>query len=162
MGRGKRFGLPALALFAVANVGVTWSRFNSTLYPYSIQQPSSFRHIILRETSGVMADYFFPSLGSFTTNLNVKAVPGRSADNEARIIRSLGGQHVRRTGWAHLAGQREPVMGADFKTLAGRWTIERVTFVSRGYVWYITMSYEEKYRKIRPTLLRMMQSFRLR
>jgi hypothetical protein len=62
----------------------------------------------------------------------------------------------------YLAGRREPLIRADFKGLPGRWTIERVSFVARGLVWYITASYDVRYRNLRPTLLRMMRSFRLR
>jgi hypothetical protein len=162
MGRGKRYSLPAIALFTAVNVGVTWSRFNSTIYPYSIAQPSSFRHIAMPNASGAQVDYFFPSLGSSITNLNVWAQRDHSPPDDGAFLRGQGGKNVHRTEWMYLAGRREPLIRADFKGLPGRWTIERVSFVARGLVWYITASYDVRYRNLRPTLLRMMRSFRLR
>jgi hypothetical protein len=165
MGVGKLRRIPAAVAFGVASVGVVWSPFASTIYPYSISQPSSFRHIVIRDTADVPVDYFFPSLGSSTTNLHIKAVPGHETgiQDEVNMLRDLGGHHVRRTGWIRLAGQRLAVLCADFNTYAGQYTIERVSFTARGLVWNMTASYDLKYRKkIRPTLLRMMRSFRLR
>jgi len=165
MGVGKLRKIPAAVAFGAAGVGVVWSPFSSTIYPYSISQPSSFKHIVIRDTANIPVDYFFPALGSSTTNLHVKAVPGSESaiQDQVKVLRDLGGQHIRRTGWMQLAGQRLALICADFNTYAGRYTIERVSFTARGLVWDITASYDLKFRKkIRPTLLRMMRSFRLR
>ena len=163
MGRGRVFGLPGVAAFTLASIGVTWSVFNSTIYPYTISQPSSFRHVVLRDSSDQPVDYFFPSpLGSTTTNLHIQADPERGSVNEMAHLRGAGGRNVHLIGWMQLAGERVPLVHGDFKGLAGRWTIEEVAFSARGMVWYITASYDLKYRSLRPILLRMMRSFRLR
>ena len=165
MGVGKLRKIPAAVAFGAASVGVVWSPFSSTIYPYTISQPSSFRHIVIRDASNVPVDYFFPGLGSSTTNLNVRAVPGHETgiQDQVKGLRDNGGQNIRRSGWMQLAGQRLALICADFNNLAGRYTEERVSFAARGMVWSITASYDHKYRKkIRATLLRMMRSFRLR
>jgi hypothetical protein len=165
MGVGKLHTIAAAVAFGAAGVGVVWSPFSSTIYPYSISQPSSFKHIVIRDASDVPIDYFFPALGSSTTNLNIKAVPGHETgiQDQVNLLRNNGGQHIRRSGWMQLAGQRLALLCADFNNLAGRYTEERVSFGARGMVWDLTASYDHKYKKIiRPVLLRMMRSFRLR
>ena len=164
MGRGKLYSIPVIGIFALAGVVVTWSRTSSTIYPYSIEQPSSFRHEVVRDGAlNVAGDFYWPTPpGSSITNLNVKAVPGSRVKDGSASLRSQSGRNVHRISWMHLAGQREPLIRADFKGIPGRWTIEQVTFVARGLVWYVTASYDVKYRKFRPMLLRMMKSFRLK
>ncbi len=163
MGRGKLSRIPAVVAFGLASVRIVWSPFSSATYPYAISMPSSFRAIVIHDISNVPVDYFFPPLSSSITNLNVKAVPGHTLTDEAKRLKELGGRHVRTSAWLHIADQRVPVICADFKGLTAQYTIERVTFLGRGMVWYVTASYDHRYRnKIRPTLLRMMRSFRLR
>jgi hypothetical protein len=152
--------MPAFALISLATIGVSWSRVNSSTYPYSLSQPSSYRHIVFRDTSDHDVDYYFPSLGSTITNLNVYARPGCGLPNQVAYFRSIGGQHPHRSGWITVSDHRLPLMKADFSVLAGRWTVERITFPNQGLVWYVTASYDVRYRSVRPTLLRMMRSFR--
>lgn len=153
----------AIALSAVltSGVSVTWSHFNSTTYPYTITQPSSYRHIVLRDTANRQVDYFFPSLGSFTTNVNVYAFPGATAPDEMQYLRSMGGQHVQRAGWLRLAGSRRQMVRADFRGVTGRWTMMQTDFVAHGLVWRLTASYDVRYSKLRGTLMRILRSFQL-
>lgn len=155
--------IPGIVTAAVAAAGITWIQFSSTLYPYTISQPSSFRHVVLRDNgSGRPGDYFYPVLGSTTTNLSVYAYPGRTALNQEDMLRMHGGEHVRRIGWLHLAGMRVPLVHADFRGLTGRWSVDQVSFVARGLVWVITTSCDPRYLSIHPTMMHMMRSFRLR
>jgi hypothetical protein len=165
MVRGKFYTVPVLALVALTATNamattVTWKRVSSNIYPYSIYQPSSFRHLVVRETSNLLADYYYPSLGSSITNLNVKATKGTLPKNP-ESNQSLTGRPAKRSGWVNIAGHRCPLMRTDFKGLIGQWTVERVTFGSHGLVWYVSASYDHRYRNLRPQLLRMMRSFRL-
>jgi len=150
-----------LAAVLFAGITTTTIHFSSTLYPYSIDQPSSFRHIIFTDTDNHRVDYFFPALGSFTTNANIYAVPGRDAPDEQTYLHSIGGHHVKRSARISIAGQLRPVMRGDFKGIAGRWTIEQVTFAAHGYVWHLTASYDVKYKKMRPILIAILSSFKL-
>jgi hypothetical protein len=140
---------------------VTWSPFQSHLYPYTVSQPSSYRHIVLQDAAGHGVDYFFPSLGSFTTNVNIWAEPGHSVSNDGVYLRSMGAKNIQRSGWMKIVGQRRPIMRGDFKGIAGRWTVEQVTFSAAGLVWHLTASYDPKFKKVRPTLLRILSSFKL-
>lgn len=153
--------IAALAAIALSGASFTWHRYSSTAYPYSIEQPSSYRHIVLHDTANQQADYFFPSLGSFTTNVNIYAFPGSRAPNEATYLHSLGGREIHRDGWLKIAGKRSPLIASHFRGIAAHWTMEQTTFVNRGIVWRITASYEDRFRRLRPTLLRMLRSFRL-
>jgi hypothetical protein len=167
MGRGKFYAVPVLAFIVITTATrdvsaatVNWKRVSSTIYPYSISQPSSFRHLVVRETSNLLADYYWPSLGSSITNLNVKATKG-SVPKSLAADESLSGKPAKRSGWMLIAGHRSPLMRTDYKALVGQWTVERVTFASHGLVWYVSASYEHQYRSLRPQLLRMMHSFKL-
>lgn len=163
MWRGKLYGLPLIGVLALTSVSVTWSRTSSSIYPYTIEQPSSFRHLVLRDPAlNTEADFYFAPLGGSITNLNVKATTGRRDKGDGARLTALGGQHLRRVAWVHLAGQREPLMRADFKGIVVRFAIEQVTFTARARNWYVSMSYDLKYQKMRPTLLRMLNSFRLK
>jgi len=139
---------------------LTWVPFHSTLYPYHLSQPSSFRHIVLTNAANISIDYFFPSKGSFVTNVNVVAQPGTTLPDERRYLRSLGGRHIHRSGWVRLHGRRLPLTGADFRSLAGAYHIEQLRFVFRGRLWQVTASYSPDYRRMRPLMLRMLDSFR--
>src|SRR5438309_373245 len=81
-GMGK-LGLSAFAgAMMYASATVTWTPFHSTLYPYSISQPSSFRHLTVQVAPNQFNDFFYPSVGSSTTNVNVSAIAGRDLPNE--------------------------------------------------------------------------------
>ncbi len=153
--------LAALSALLLSGYSITWHRFSSKTYPYSISQPSSYRHVVLRDTSNRPADYFFPALGSFATNVNVFAHPGSHAPNEAAYLQSLGGNEIHRDGWVTVGGHRMDIVTAHFRGIAAHWTMEQTSFVANGLVWRITASYEDRFRRLRPILLRMLRSFRL-
>lgn len=155
--------LGAVALLSVAGVKVNWLPFSSTVYPYTVSQPSSFRHYVFQDAANRSVDYFFPSLGSYTTNVNIYAVPGHDVANEKEYLRSIGASNVHRSMWLTLMGQRRPLICGDFKGLVGHWTIEQTTFATPGLVWRLTASYDIRYRKLmRSTLIRILKSFHLR
>jgi hypothetical protein len=145
--------LAALALLTTVGSPVTWTRVQSSLYPYTIEQPSSFRHVVLQDATNRRVDYFFPSLGSFTTNLHVSAVHGGASSAETR-----GGTT---SEVVRLAGHQRPLRRREMHGVAGRWTMEQVTFTGCGLTWSLTLSYAPQYRSLRPTMLRMLTSFRL-
>jgi hypothetical protein len=51
---------------------------------------------------------------------------------------------------------------AEYRGLAGHWIVEQVTFSAHGWIWHLTASYDYKYRSMRTTMLRMIQSFKVR
>jgi hypothetical protein len=144
-------------------IKIEWFPFPSAIYPYTVSQPSSFRHIVLQDLASHNVDFFFPSLGSYTTNVNIYAVPGTKAGNEKDYLQSIGGHNIRRSTWLNIAGKKVPLMCGNFKGLVARYTLEQSTFAADGLVWHLTMSYDMKYRKLmRPTLLKIIKSFHLR
>lgn len=145
----------------VTNVGVNWVHFQSTSYPYSISQPSSFRHIVFQNIDGRSVDLFSPGLGSSTTGVSIFATVGRPSMTVAQTLRSRGGKKIHRSGWLNLAGQRCPLIYANFHAMIGRYTEEAVMFTAGGLTWSIFISYEPRYRSLRNTMLHMVQSFRL-
>jgi hypothetical protein len=158
----RRIGAhPFLGAIVVASVSVSWSPFHSSLYPYSISQPSSFRHIVLANTASQQVDFFFPSVGSYTTNVNVVAEPGHAKRDEAAFLKGLNGRHIHVSARLRIMGHRRAVTHADFSSLAGNYSIEQVCFVHKGTVWQLTASYQTPYRKMRPMMLRMLKSFRV-
>jgi hypothetical protein len=90
----------------------------------------------------------------------IYAVPGRHVPDEITYLQSLGGRHVGRSGYLTIAGHRYPIIRADFVGVAERWTVEEVVFVHNGRVWRLHLSYAARYRSQRPTMLRMLRSFR--
>jgi hypothetical protein len=153
--------LRVVNILAFSGILVSWSSFRSGTYPYTISRPSSFRHAVLQNAEGQRVDYFFPSLGSRTTNVNVAAVPARDADDEASFLKASGGKHVRQSGWIRIMGHRVRIVCADY-SVYWSWRVEQVGFVSHGRFWRLTMSYDPRYRKLRPIMLRMLRSFRAR
>lgn len=143
-----------------AGVSVTWSTFHSTIYPYTISQPSSFKHAVLTLDAGKV-DYFSPSLGSATTNVQVQALPGGSIKSEVSYLRSLDGHHIRRDGYLTVLGHAWPLTCADFDGYTGKWRIEQITFPANGYIWRLTMSYASQNKNLRSTMARMLRSFKL-
>lgn len=150
---------PFLGAMVLARVSVSWTPFHSSLYPYSISQPSSFRHVVLPNTANQQVDYFFPSKGSFPTNVNVVAAPGHAVRDEVAYLKEINGHNIHRSAWVRIMGHREALMHADFNGLAGRYVVEQVRFADGDTVWQLTASYESKYRKMRPLMLRMLASF---
>jgi hypothetical protein len=149
-----------LAIVGLLGFRGSWTQFSSTTYPYTIQQPSSFRHVLIQ--NGHKSDYFFPDLGSYTTNVNIYAEPGRAVQDDVTYFHISGAQKVERHGTIQVMGHRESITRAFFHTLAGHWIEERISFVGCGLLWHLTASYDLKYRSLRTTMLHMLGTFRLR
>ena len=158
---GKLATHPFLGALVLAGVSISWTPFRSSVYSYSISQPSSFKHIVIPNTANQEVDYFFPSIGSFPTNVNIIAVPGNVVQNRVAYLKQMNGKNIHRSAWLDIMGQREVLMHADFNSLAGKFSIEQARFAYKGTVWQLTASYERKYRKMRPLMLRMLASFRV-
>jgi hypothetical protein len=164
LGRNSALAMVAvLALHASSVLALHASsvQFNSTIFPYSLLQPSAFRHVIL-PTDPLKVDYFFPNLGSYTTNVNVYAERQQDDPDDAKFLHDYGGKHVRKDGTITIMGKKLEFTRADFKSVTGRWIEDRVSFLADGLVWHLTMSYDVKYRSMRPVMVRMLESFRLR
>jgi hypothetical protein len=151
---------PALAVMAVFAIQASSVQFNSTTYPYSIQQSGAYRHVVI--TTDRKVDYFFPNLGSYTTSVNIYAEPGHTMTSDSDFLHAFGGQSVRRDGSITILGKKMTFTRADFKAVAGHWTEERVSFVAENMVWHLTMSYDVKFRSARRVMLHMLESFQLR
>jgi hypothetical protein len=151
----------AVGLVVLAGVSITWTPFHSTLYPYSLSQPSSFKHAVLTlDASSQKVDYFSPPLGSSVTNVTIVATPGDPLQNALDYLKSIDGHHIHRSGWISLAGARRPLIRADFDGYPGKWTVEEVSFAAAGYYWRLSMSYARQFKNLRSTMLRMIQSFK--
>lgn len=157
---GKRSAHPLLGAIVLASVSVSWAPFHSSLYSYSISQPSSFRHVVLPNTANQQVDYFFPSEGSFPTNVNIVGVPGHTAGNEIAYLKQISGKHIHRSAWLNIMGHRKAIMHADFNGLAGSYSVEQVRFAYRDTVWQLTASYATKFHRMRSMMLRMLGTFR--
>jgi hypothetical protein len=149
-----------LAFLAVAGFQhQTWIQFTSSILPYSVSQPSSFRHVILQTDH--KSDYFFPNLGSFTTNVNVYADPPPARSDDISYLRDFGGQHVTAEGTINILGKKRRLVRAQFKGVAGQWIEERVSFAAGGLFWHATVSYDVRYHKLLPVMLHVLTTFRL-
>jgi hypothetical protein len=146
------------AILAVSGANVTWAPFKSSIYPYTILQPSSYKHIPIDDTSGRPVDYFFPSLGSSLTNVNVYCDHGHP--NPGKSLRALGGKHVTRVGRILIDGTQRTLVRAEFSGLPGHWTVEQVAFSMHGHVWHLTLSYANQFRSQRPIMIKMLKSFK--
>ncbi|HZS93516.1 MAG TPA: hypothetical protein VFA78_01865 [Chloroflexota bacterium] len=160
---GKRALLSAglLTTASLTGIHVSWVHFASNLYPYSVSQPSSFKHVVLQDAADHRIDYFYPALGSFTTNVNIWGQRDGTLQDEAREIEALGGRHVRRIGTLEVMGRHRQVIRGDFRGISGRWSIEQVDFRSKGWSWHLTASFDPRYKKMLPTLLHILRSFRI-
>lgn len=156
---GKLGVHPVLGAIVLASVSVSWAPFRSTVYSYTISQPSSFKHVVLANTANQQVDYFFPSVGSFPTNVNIVAVPGHTVGNWVSYFRNMNGHNIHRSGWLKVMGDRRPLIHADFNTLIGNYSVDQVRFVFKDTVWQLTASYETRFRGMRPLMLRMLASF---
>jgi hypothetical protein len=152
---------PFLGAIVLASVTVSWAPFHSSLYPYSISQPSSFKHVVLPNTANQQIDFFFPSVGSYTTNVNIVAVSGRTVRDETAYLKGINGRHIRVSGRLRIMGHRRTLMHADFDSLAGKYSVDQMRFVYKGTVWQLTASYQVQFRKMRLMMLRMLASFRV-
>jgi hypothetical protein len=151
-----------LGVVAVAGVSISWVHFSSTVYPYTMSQPSSFRHVVLMNTAHVKVDYFSPSLGSAVTDVAVYAVPGSKRPDPDTYLRDENGTHIRAGGSIVIDGKKRSLTAADFSSFGNRWTVEQASFVENGMVWRLSLSYEPKYQKLRPVMVKMVQSFAVR
>jgi hypothetical protein len=146
-------------------IGITvkWSSFNSTILPYTISQPSNFAHQVGSPPGGQQIDYFFASgLGSFITNVSVTAEHGNRVEQELSAFRRESDTRAKQSGWLRVMGHNRRLIRSDHHSLAGTWIEEQVTFEARGYTWILTASYDPRFKSLRPTMLRMLSSFKLR
>jgi len=151
----------ALGAVVLVGVAVKWGTFTSTIYPYTISQPSTFTHQpgTLR---GLPADFFFPyGLGSFTTNVNVTAERGNHVAHDLGVFERDGGKKVKHVGWLRVMGHNLRLNRTNHHGLAGTWVEEQVTFSAGGYTWQLTASYDPRYKSLLPTMIRMLGSFKL-
>jgi hypothetical protein len=155
----KRGTPGTFAAFVLLVGSSTWLPFRSTVYPYTMTPPSGFKYVVLLDDSNHKIDYYFPSLGSFVTNINIYAARGQTALDEQAYLHSLGAWHVRRSGWIVIMGRRLPLMRGDFHGLVGRWTVEQVSLAACGMVWRLTISYDVRYAKLRSSMVRALQTF---
>jgi len=142
-------------------VGVRYQTFHGTQYPYTMSVWTSMRHTVFMDTSGHQIDYFFPSLGSFTTNVNVWAEPGTMLQPEVVLLQAQGGTHIHRVDSVRINGKRRSMLQADFHGLAGHYVEDQVSFSAAGRTWHLTASYDVRFRKLRPRFMRMLHTFRL-
>jgi hypothetical protein len=145
-------------LIALSGITVKWLPFHSHVYPYSIRQPSSYRHEVIQDTANQQIDYFFPSLGSSVTNVNIYC-DGTNA-NTVKRLEAIGGSHVHRSAWLTVMGKHYPVIYADFSSYNQYWTLEQVTIPVQGHVCHLTASYSHKYRNQRAIMMKMLATFK--
>jgi hypothetical protein len=146
------------AILAFSGITVNWLPFSSSTYPYTIKQPSSYKHVVIYDTSGNPVDYFFPSLGSSITNVNIYCDHGRL--NAGAELRSVGAKHVHRAGRILIDGTKRALIRGQFHSVVGYWTEEQIVFSDHGKVWHLTASYASQFRSQRPIMIRMLKSFR--
>lgn len=150
-----------MGAIVLVGISIKWSTFNSTLYPYSISQPSTFSHQV-GTLGGLPADIFFANgLGSYTTNVNITAQRGNSVAQDLAVFRRQSDGTAKSVGWLRVMGHNLQLIRSKSDGLVGPWVEERVTFSAGGYTWRLTASYEPRYKRLRPTMLRMLASFKL-
>lgn len=150
-----------LGVISFVGISTTFSRVDSATYPYSILQPSTFRHVVIPNAGQQNVDLYAPPLGSAPTALTVYAVrdPGEPA---IEYFLARNGRNVHRSGWVTIAGKRLALERADFRGYRVRYRQEQVTFRAAGYFWRLTVSYDLRFKQYRGIMLRMLRSFRLR
>ncbi|GAC1445429.1 MAG: hypothetical protein NVSMB52_06510 [Chloroflexota bacterium] len=151
-----------MGIIVLSKVIITWMPFVSTVYPYAIMQPSSFQHLLVHGTSDTNVDYFFGAQGSSVTNVNIDAVPGQISQSPRIYLQKKDARHIRKGGTVTILGEKRRLWDADFHGLAGPWTVETTSFAARGWIWKLTISYEKHTQKLRPIMMRMLQSFKIR
>ncbi len=147
-----------LSVVVFTSIAITWSPFSSTTYPYTIDQPSSFQHIVI-SNGGEVRDAFFPGLGSFTTNVNIYGIRAGVLRDERAHHGNRNDQISHPCGSIRIMGQRQTLLCASFHGLAGKWTIEQVVFPANGYMWHLTASSDLRYLSLRGIMHRMLRSF---
>jgi hypothetical protein len=151
-----------LGAILFAGFSVHWIPFSSSTYPYTISQPSSFRHYVYINTAHEKIDYFSPSLGSAVTDVAICALPGVTVPNPRTYLQDQRGHHLRTSGKIKIAGRHLRLTAADFSSYGLKWTEEQASFVAGGSVWRLSMSYDPRYRNLRSLMLKMLRSFQLR
>jgi hypothetical protein len=147
------------AILAFSGISITWVPFRSPTYPYKMLQPTSYKHLAIDDTSGRPVDYFFPSLGSLITNVNVFC--DRVHTTARADLQSAGAKHIHSDGRILIDGRRRALVEGQFgSSLAGNWTQERAVFTAHGHVWHLTMSYAQQFRSQRPIMIKMLKSFK--
>lgn len=141
-------------------VRVRYLPFTSTLYRYTLMQPDSFRHIVLRDPVGRQVDYFYPALGSSVTDVNIYAERHNHLDDQAAILRVTGAVRVRVSGHLAVGHMKIAIVSGDRSGIPGKWREEGAEFIENGQVWHMTMSYLFKYASLRPMMLHMLETFR--
>jgi hypothetical protein len=152
----------AAGIAVLTGITVTWSPYHSSLYPYSIAEPSSFKHAVLTlDASGQKVDYFSPPVGSAVTNVTVVATAGDAPRSATSYLRSIDGHDIKSVGSLSVAGARRELIRANFDGYPGKWTIEEMSFEANGYYWRISMSYARQFKNLRSVMLKMLRSFKL-
>jgi hypothetical protein len=146
------------AVLTFSGITIHWAPFHSPTYPYTILQPSSYKYLAITNTSGRPVDYFFPSLGSQLTNVNVYCDHGHM--NAMRQLRSVGAVHVQRNGGILIDGTRRALIRGEFRGMVAQWTVEQIVFTANGRVWHLTASYEHRFRSQRTIMMKMLKSFK--
>jgi hypothetical protein len=146
------------AILAFSGITVTWVPFRSPTYPYRILQPSSYKYLAIDDTSGRPHDYFFPSLGSQITNVNIYCDHLNAAAKKE--LQTAGAKHIQSDGRILIDGSRRVLFKGQFRGLIQNWTEERTVFAEHGRVWHLTISYEPRFRSQRPIMIKMLKSFK--
>jgi hypothetical protein len=152
-----------VGVVALVGVSTNTAWVTSSIYPYSIKAPTTFRHVVLPTVTGQNEDLYAPPIGSAATSVTVYADRSGSGEGAIEYFVSHHGQHVHQSGTVSIMGKRIAVECADFNSYGTRYRQEEVTFSAGGYFWRLTASYELRYSgRYRVPMLRMLGSFRLR
>jgi len=161
MGKRALFSAGIIGAASLTGIHIAWTHFSSDLYPYSVMQPSSFKHIVLEDAAQHKIDYFYPALGSFTTNVNIWGERTDPPPDGKREIKALGGRDVRKVGMLKVMGEGRPLVRGNFRGIGGRWIIEQVDFRSKGWTWHLTASFDPKYKRYLGTMLHILRTFKV-
>jgi acyl-coenzyme A synthetase/AMP-(fatty) acid ligase len=77
-------------------------------------------------------------------------------------VRGESGRKATQIGWLRVMGHNYKLTRVVTHGLAGTWVEEQVNFAAGGYTWFLTASYEPRFKSLRPTMIRMLGSFKLR
>lgn len=150
-----------VGVVSLVGVTTTYSRVNSSVYPYSIREPSTFRHVVIPNDGEQNVDLYAPPIGSAPTAVTVYAEHD-GGQNAIEYFITHHGRNVHRSAWVTIMGRKMALECADFNSFGVHYRQEEVTFHARGYFWRLTISYELRYRSYRPVLLKMLGTFKLR
>ncbi|MCA1595231.1 MAG: hypothetical protein LC772_02225 [Chloroflexi bacterium] len=153
----------AIGAVAFTGISIIWLPFASSVYPYTISQPSSFQHLIIRDTSNQQqVDYFFGGQGTAFTNVNIAAVKGSRVEKPVQYLQSKDATHIRRGGVITILGKRRRWTLAKFHGLVARWSVETTTFVAGGWTWRMTVSHDAPNKRLIPLMEKMVRTFKLK